>query len=213
MKKIIRFLILLLLIPITKISALNCSYSEIADLKKLATNVNVTYDYVEKNNDAVFNIVLSNLNDKFYFIDSTNYKKYKYTKDEIKISGYKSGDSIKYNFYSSQCNDEALYTLRINLPTYNKYYKDSLCKGIEDYSLCQKWSSHNLTYDKFVEKVSKYKESLNKENEKKDDEEINFTIIQIIIQFLLDYYLYFILFIVVLFIIKYIIRKKDNIYS
>lgn len=214
MKRIIIVFILMLLVPLTYAKA-SCDYNEIAKLKKIASNVNVDYDYVEKNNSVTFTVRLTNLNNKIYFVDNTNYKKYLYTKDEIVISNYSDSQTIKYVFYpsDSSCGNQPLYTINLTLPTYNKFYTDSICKGIESYSLCQKWSTHNLNYDKFIEKVQDYKNSIIIESPPEEIEEVTETFGNMIISFLINYYYLFIIVFIIIFALIYAIRKKDNIYS
>lgn len=214
MKRIIFLLILFLFIP--KVNALNCQFSEMARAKKLASNVNISYDYVEKNNSVTFSINLLNLHKDIYFVDETNGKIYNYSKNEINLSNYKSGQTVKYTFYSTHpdCN-EPLVTLRVVLPTYNQYYKDQVCVGAETYSLCQKWSSHGLAYDEFVKKVNEYKESLNKKQENNNSEKIEQnSFINALISLLVDYYIYITIFFILLVVAVILYRKRnDNIYS
>lgn len=216
MRKIIIVFILLLLIPITKVEGARCTYSEIARLKKIASNVNISYDYVENDSSVTFKVTLNNLNDEIYFIDQSNYRKYNYTRDELTISNYRSGQTIRYVFYATdpECSSEPLYTARVVLPTYNIYYKDEVCKGVENYSLCQKWSSHNLTYTDFVKKVNDYKNSLIVPEQPEEPTTPNeLSLIQLIINFLLDYYIYIIAILSLALIGLLYIRKKDDIYS
>ena len=214
MKKIIFIFILMLLVPITKVKGFYCTYTEIAQWKKIASNVNYFYEYHENNGQVTFDITLVNLNKDIYFVDSTTEKKHEFIKSEIKLTGYNSGDTVIYTFYpvNEYCQDEPLYTMRINLPTYNQYYGDKICLGIENYSLCQKWSGHNLTYEQFVKKVGQYKESLKKEETDDEKEDANSTL-NYIIEFLVNYYYIFIIGFALIFIIIYVVRKKDNIYS
>lgn len=216
MRKIIVVFILLLLIPITKVEGAVCSYSEIARLKKIASNVTVSYDYIENNSSVVFNVTLNNLNDELYFVDQSNYQRYNYTEEELTISNYRSGQTIRYVFYAtdSDCTDTPLYTARVILPTYNQYYKDEVCNGIENYSLCQKWSSHNLTYTNFVQKVNEYKNSLNSPTIPVEPSmPVEVSITQLIVDFLLDYYIYIVIILLLALIGILSIRKKDDIYS
>ena len=216
MRKIIVVFILLLLIPITKVEGAVCSYSEIARLKKIASNVTVSYDYIENNSSVVFNVTLNNLNDELYFVDQSNYQRYNYTEEELTISNYRSGQTIRYVFYATDpdCADTPLYTARVILPTYNQYYKDEVCNGIENYSLCQKWSSHNLTYTNFVQKVNEYKNSLNSPTIPVEPSmPIEVSITQLIVDFLLDYYIYIVIILLLALIGILSIRKKDDIYS
>lgn len=216
MKRIIFLLILLLIIPKVNVKALNCQFSEIARLKKIASNVNISYDYVEKNNSVVFKVNLINLHKDLYFVDETDNKIYNYSKNELTLSKYKSGQTVKYTFYSTNpdCPDP-LVTLRVVLPTYNEFYKDPVCVGAETYSLCQKWSSHGLSYDEFVSKVTKYKETLNEEqtDDKTEKVEQN-SFINVLISLLTDYYIFIIIFFMILTISVIVYkRRNDNIYS
>ncbi len=216
MKRIIFLLILLLIIPKVNVKALNCQFSEIARLKKIASNVNLSYDYVEKNGSVVFSVNLLNLYKDLYFVDETDNKVYKYSKNELTLSKYKSGQTVKYTFYSTNpdCTDP-LVTLRVVLPTYNEFYKDPVCIGAETYSLCQKWSSHGLSYDEFVANVTKYKEDLNiKQEESKAEKAEQNSFINVLISLLTDYYIVIILFFIVL-VTSIVIykRRNDNIYS
>lgn len=216
MRRIIVIFILLLLVPITKVEGARCSYSEIARLKKIASNVNVSYDYTESDSSVTFQITLNNLNEDIYFVDQSNYRQYKYSTDELTLSNYQSGQTIRYVFYATDpnCDDEPLYTARVVLPVYNQYYNDPVCNDVRDYSLCQKWSSHNLSYDEFVKKVNDYKNSLivpEQPEEPPVADEV--TITQLIVNFLLDYYIYIIAMLSLALIVFFTIRKKDDIYS
>ena len=151
---------------------------------------------------------------EIYFVDLTNYRTYNYTKEEFVITGYQSGESIRYDFYSKDCPSQVLASIRLNLPSYNSYYKDEVCKGVESYSLCQKWSSHNLSYEKFLERVTNYKNSLISEPEPLPEPTVNeLSITQIIINFLLDYYVIILIVLILGLVGVYMLSKKDDVYS
>lgn len=122
MKRIITILVLILLVPTVKVKALSCSYSELARLKKIASNVNISYDYIEQDNNVTFTVTLNNLNEEIYFVDMTDYQTYNYENEELTISGYRSGQTVRYVFYAtdSRCQQEALYTARVSFPSYNR---------------------------------------------------------------------------------------------
>lgn len=216
MKKIFLVFILLLLIPITKVNGASCSYSELARLKQIASNVNFSYDYVENDTSAQFTVTLNNLNDEIYFIDQSTQRRYNYESDEITISNYIDGQTIRYAFYStnSNCQDEPLYIIRVILPYYNSYYKDEVCIGAEDYDLCQKWYGHNLNHDEFVKKVTEYKNSLIDRTDPPNEEEIpnSVSFLQLITDFLIDYYVYIIIVFTLGLIAILAIRKKGDDY-
>ena len=213
MKKIIILFLLTLFFPI-KVEGYYCSFSEIARLKKIASNINISYDYKIVNDDALFEITLVNLNKELY-ITSDN-RTYNYKSDVLKIDNYKSGTTVKFYVYPTDrdCSDELLRTINIVLPKYNSYYDDEICVGIENYSLYQKWSTHNLSYTEFVKQVNLHKESLNKDVIVDIKQEENSSVFNAIFQFLIDYY-YIILIILIITsgIGIYIINKKSDIYK
>ena len=130
------------------------------------------------------------------------------------ITGYQSGEAVRYDFYAKDCPSQVLTTIRLNLPSYNSYYKDEACKGIENYSLCQKWSSHNLSYEKFLERVTAYKDSLIVDPEPEPEPVVNeLSITQIIINFLLDYYIIILIVLISGLVGIYLLSNKDDVYS
>lgn len=215
MKKVI-CLFLLLFIPSNFVDA-KCMYNDIANLKKMAANVNYSYEYKITNNDAIFNITLTNLVKDIYFIDTNKNKTYQNKKGELILKNYKSGDTVIYNFYPNDpdCLDTPLYTLRIVLPKYNEFYTQPICKGAEEYSLCQKWSSHNLDLLTFKSKVEQYKNSKSQiVNENPSEDTDDNSVFHYIIIFLVNYYYVIILLgggIVM--IIAYLKNKRNSIYS
>lgn len=216
MKKLL--FLLLLCIPIKYIDA-KCLYSDLAELKKIASNVNESYEYKIIDNKAYFDVTLTNLTDDIYFVDTTNNKVYKNNNSEITLKNYRSGQTIVYNFYSSNldCQDTVLYTIRIVLPQYNIFYNDPICVGAKEYSLCQRWYGNNLSYNTFLDKVNQYKEN-KKENDNNleiEPEEIdNNNLLHYIINFLTNYYyVILIIFCGIFIIVSYIRNKKNNIYN
>ena len=215
MKKVI-CLFLLLFIPSNFVDA-KCMYDDIANLKKLASNVNYSYEYKISNDDAVFNITLTNLVNDIYFVDTNKNITYKNKKGELVLKNYKSGDTIVYNFYPNDpdCLNTSLYTIRIVLPKYNKFYIEQICKGAEEYSLCQKWSSHNYDLLTFYDKVDQYKKNKNQANDNDTPKDVdNNSLLHYITIFLVNYYYILILLIGgTIVIITYIRNKKNSIYS
>lgn len=214
MKKIVIFGLLFMICSI-KVDALYCSYSDINYLKQFAANINISYDYIEENNDVTFKVKLVNLHPELYIVDQMN-KQYNYKNNELIIDGYRSGQTIQFKVYSTReyCSGELLRTIRLTLPSYNKYYKNEVCRGVENYTLCSRWSSHNLNQDDFVKKVNAYKESIKKDPpiiEQPVEEETSIMpfFIKILLKF---YYIPLILVIIGCGIGIYIENKKDNAY-
>lgn len=170
-KKIINimFLILCFLSMADTLSALTyggCEYSEITRLKSIVSNVNISYDYYIKDNLVYFNITLNNIVPEVYFIDSSTGNKYTYANTidgEITIL---NNTQLKghYDFYSAidKCYGVKLTNKHYNLPSYNYYYTDPLCKENQNFSLCKKWGNVNYSYDQFKRSIKIYNENKNK---------------------------------------------------
>lgn len=190
MKKLfILMLFIVLCLPLERINAYYCTYSETTRLKKIASNINISYTYDEKTNGVDFSITLVNLHPDLYLVDATNDEIISYTNSEVTISGYKGGETVQYKVYTVVpfCEGTVLTTLRITLPSYNSFYKDNLCEGISSYSLCQKWSSHGLSYDDFVKRVTQYRNSLGNSEPTIEEPEIT-SIWEIILDVFRGYY-------------------------
>ena len=215
MKRILCLFFILLLVPTINVQA-KCMYSDIAELKKIAANVNYSYTYRIENDKALFDITLTNLTPEIYFVDNITENSYKNKTGEIVLKNYNSGTSIIYNFYpnDNDCIDTVLYTIRVTLPKYNEFYNSPICADAQEYSLCQRWSSHNLDYNTFVDKISQYKSQKQMQQQNENKEVDNDSLFHYIIVFLTDYY-YLILLIlgVIISLVAYIRNKKDSIYS
>lgn len=215
MKKVL-ILLLLLLLPIN-VKALTCKYENLARYKKYASNITTTYDYQEYDNEVTFSVTLVNLRPEFYIVDTSTGQTYQYVNTELTIPGYASGKSLIYEVYSNQsgCEGQLLYTVRVILPTYNRFYQAEICNDIKEYSLCQKWSSHGLTYSEFERKINAYKESLNNGNQGTTPlPKVEPTILDYIFKIVGEYY-----YVILILIITscgigiYVIDKKSNTYS
>lgn len=210
MKKIL-LILLLILIPL-KVDAL-CDYQKRASEKRLAANVNFSYDYVE-GDKITFNITVSNLFEGLKLEDDKgNIYQYGYNKDnpsEIVLTGYQEGATITFKILSpnSDCNSDLLYTKYVVLPSYNYYYNDPVCSGVTNFSLCQKWVKHDLTREQFIKEVNNFKNK--KQEQEKPEEKIEKTILQQIIDFLVNYYYILLAIIGVAIIIVVIINRKRN---
>jgi len=153
MKGKIILTLLLILLPLSA-KAYTCGYNEQADLRKMASNIQTSYDYYEYEGNAYFNVTLTNMNDRLYVVDTTTGRYYYYNgTSEITINGYPASSNIKYKIYPTKANCMSSYLVikYVNLPDYNKYYLDPLCEG-KNYAICNKWSRNTLTYEEFTKK-------------------------------------------------------------
>ena len=189
MKKVIVIFILTLLIPVTSVKGYYCKNSEVARYKGLASNISITYDYVEKDHNVTFSITLSNLKPDLYIVDASTDLRYNYVKDELTIDGYKPSQKVKFNVYPTNpdCSNNLLYTIMLELPGYNPYYDDPICDGIGNYIYCQKWYSHNLNHNSFYVKVSNYKYSLKPTRTDEEQQETN-SLLLLVLKFWSQYY-------------------------
>ena len=210
MKKKIILLTLLILFPIS-CKALDCSYAEQARLRKIASNVTTSYDYVENNGNVSFSVVLTNITNEIYVYDKVNDKNYYFNgSNEINISGYAPGTNVRYQIYPTKanCTQSYLANKYVNLPYYNKYYADPLCEG-KNYSICGKWQRVTLSYDEFVKTINDY----DKKKEETKEEEKNNTknnIFDYISSFVFEYYIYIIAGGAVIFVLFSVLKRKKT---
>lgn len=220
MKKNILFILLILLFisfkyEVKSLSYGGCEYSQISRLKSLVSNINITHDYYIQNNQAYFNITLTNLVPEVYFIDSNSKIKYTYANTQngqITIYG-QTNTQVSYRFYSNlnMCPGIKLSTKYYKLPTYNIYYNNDLCKGIETYNLCKKWTKNNYSYDEFKELIIDYKNKKAEQESKKEVEVVyEKTFLNYFIEFYVKYYYFLLIGIIVICFIAMYLNKKKN---
>ena len=210
MKGKIVLITLLILFPMSG-KALSCNYAEQARLRKIASNITTSYEYVENEDGVNFNITLTNVTDEIYIHDNNTNNDYYYNgSNEIVINGYKDGANVKYSIYptKSDCTYSYLTNKYVNLPNYNRYYKDPLCDG-KKYSICSKWQKVTLSYDEFVKTINEYDKKNDEGNDQPSEEKDS--LFDIISKFIFDYYIFIIaggITVYVLF--SFILRKKDD---
>ena len=211
MKKIV-YAFFTFFIGMLSTKALFCEYSSFVKIQKQAMQVNITSNFKEMDEFVTYSITIYNLRPNQYIIDTSTGKQYDYGYDknnpsEITISDIKKSGMYKFEVYSldNDCNDEPLNTLYLQLPTYNKYYNDKLCKGIENYKLCQRWFGTTITYDQFRNQVSEYKASLRESSQEEEEQGLLDYFIELYIN---NYYIVLPILIIILLIPIYIIYQK-----
>lgn len=219
MKKIIKIclFIISILLPIRVLGA--CTTDDKLRYSTLASNITTSYDYVENTDSVTFSITIHNVHKELLIKDNVNNKTYSSNNNSLNnftITNLKDGTNYSFGVYAkaSDCSYRLFNTLYINLPKYNKYYKDSLCEGLDNFSLCQRWGENgNITYDTFKTKVEEYKKKdvINDVEEIKKDE--TSTLIEQIGNFWAKYYLYITLGILITLLPIIIIVNKKNSYD
>lgn len=213
---VVLFLLVLVPVHVDAVDYLDeCDYSTKAKLKRMASNINTSYTPVENNNDVTFNVTISNIYSGLVVLDGKTGNEYRYDTNrevphEVTITGLKPDQTYRYEVYTDveNCSEESLNVYYVTLPAYNPYYKDELCKGVENYKLCNRWLKHSLTHEEFVREITKYKKSL---NQSKKEEVIVEKKLNTMLEFLKDYYYIFIgLGILGVIYVIYVRRKRDS---
>ena len=169
MNNLKRIILLALIIPIS-VKA-KCSNQELTRYKTLASNINNYYEYNEESNK--FNITAYNVSNELRIINKNDNSSYS-TNDkfgEINIGNLNPGDTITLGVYpqNNNCKDYRVYTIYVNLPYYNKYYKEDICINNNN-QLCSKWvNTSSFSREEFVQKVKQ--ESSGQQQEIKEPEE------------------------------------------
>ena len=148
-----KILLILLLFPISIKAA--CTNQELTRYKTLASHVNSYYEYNEQNN--TFDVTAYNLSKELKIVNKDTNESYNTndTLGEIRIGNQKTGYNLKLAIYptNSECQDYRVRTMYINLPYYNNYYKEEICKN-NNHQLCSKWANTSTyTKEQFIEKV------------------------------------------------------------
>jgi hypothetical protein len=204
--------IIFLLHPKT-ITAEVCDYVELARLKNIAENIEIKLSYFNMADDVNFSVSILNLRPGVYIRDLYKNAVYSYDSESpiTMIDNYETGKSYQFQIYTdlTDCKNKELKTINIETPYYNIFYNDTVCNGLDNYYLCDRWYKHGLSYEIFVETVNTYKESLIPEE--KIDEDIDNVYYQYIINFFSNTYYYFFggIIIVGLSSIYYLSRKDD----
>lgn len=201
----------------------SCDYGAKARHQSLASNVNFDVDYIEKINTVEFVITITNLHPEIKMIDiyhdvTYQYNDFEETPKELKIKGFADNNVVKFEFHSRDpvCQTNHLLTQYVKLPPYNKYYKDSLCEGIEECNLCKKWVENKLSYNEFKNGVLKYKQELRIAEKKKSEQlkkesSVIIKYINIIAKFIVSNYIYILIGLIFLgSVISYIVYKKQE---
>ena len=189
-----------------------CDNEYIKDLKELAEQVSVTYEYLDNKSDLykenntkdTFNPKLTDdvyyanvdlISNKLYFVLAS--KKYSYKTEPIKL--VVGSGNLELEIRSRECWNEKLRTISLKLPKYNTYSYRIECDDLKGFNLdvCDPWYQGTVTENIFEEEVSKY--LANDEN--------------VIINFLKNNYLYFCFFGVLLVILVVVFKgyRKKNV--
>ena len=142
-----------------------CDKEHIKELKELANQVEVSYEYIvddDEDGDGektinVYSVDVNLLSDELYLSDGR--KKYYFNGfDNGILKLYYNASKIDFEVRSTRCFDYKLKTISINLPKYNTYSYRSECKELSEYELdvCDPWYQGIINDNYFDSIVSKY---------------------------------------------------------
>lgn len=176
----------------TYVSADVCDNAHISQLKKLAEQVDVSYEYLDYSNTNidgesefstdVYAVSVNLVSDDLYIIHGNDSYYYNQAIDgNVKI--YVNSGSVDLKVYSKSCADYKLRSISLKLPKFNSYSYKEECRDLEEYELdvCDPWYQGLVNDNIFYEEVNEYIIS--------DEDDGGFSF-QDIIDFLGDNYLY-----------------------
>ncbi|MBE6152112.1 MAG: hypothetical protein E7165_02210 [Firmicutes bacterium] len=216
MKNIVKLILLLFVITIPINVKGYCTTDEKIRYSTLASNITTSYEYIESDDEVLFNITIHNVHKDLIILDKQTGKKYSSNKEFLNnfdVNNLASGKSYVFEVYANDndCLNRLYNTLYVTIPKYNKYYKDPVCQEASDYLYCQKWVElGDISYTEFLKLVGEYKDKeINEEVNKNSDEETNW--IYILGDFWAKYYAYILSVIIVICLTIIIIKnKRDN---
>lgn len=170
--------ILFCFFAIEVVQAESCSTKELNELRLLAKNIKINYElYDDTYNEAhryYFSVSTINFGKEFYLIDSDG-QDFRYMPNLEKngvrdLRVVQEGINYQLTVYTSNetsCPNTKIMTKKVEIPYYNDYSAREECKGIEDFSLCQRYYDGYIESEKyFLEQVEKYKNGeINEDNE------------------------------------------------
>lgn len=143
-----------------------CSYERTAELSRIASNVQFSYNYeMNENGNPEFTVIVSNLTNDIYIKDDMTAELISGT-GEVTIS-YPNGSSIQFKIYSndSNCYGEKILTQYVNLPYYNYFSNNDECQNYPNFTYCQMWLNTDITIETFDESLEEYKNELQSDDE------------------------------------------------
>lgn len=147
-----------------------CTNEEVNAFKKISNEYKVTY---EMNTESkLYNLTFYDpAPDKYTFVinGATDGDFIIHDNNNYQYLGLSPGEyTVTIEGVTNTCKD-VLKTINLSLPKYNKYTEDPLCKGIEEFVLCQSTYDKDIDYETFKQRVEVYKKTKTENNIKTDD--------------------------------------------
>ena len=143
-----------------------CDYQRLAELSRLASNVQFSYVY---NNNGEFTIYISNLTNDLYM---TDYYGRRINGGAERQVVHTAGFTARFKIFSndSKCLNEEIVTKDISLPTFNPYSTYDECKQYPNFKYCQLWGNFSVNDEQFHQELNQYVGSLNSVNSAEEGE-------------------------------------------
>lgn len=214
MRKYYLLLLLLFLIIPYKVNAYydvldeRCTLEVRTELQKTASNISYRL-YKVGDENITYNLELYNVPGNIRITDIDG-------NEIVDVINLKPGKSITLNLYANEnsyCNGFKVTSLYVGAPYYNKYYKDKLCEGNDDYYLCNENTEVNLSYEEFKKELTDH--ISDKDNKKQNMDVVTEKkgVLELINEYI--YIAYIVIFIILLILliklIKFVKRKKKDI--
>ena len=199
----------------TYVSADVCDNAHISQLKKLAEQVDVSYEYLDYSDEILggvagdylvnsYSISVNLISDELYLYDG--YNEYYYDSFNNGIVNFnRNSGTFEIKVLSKRCAGYKLRTIYVSLPKFNTYSYRQECQDLKEYDLdvCDPWYQGAVNDNIFYREVNKY-------IKEEKDEGFSF---QDIIDFLGDNYLYVGggLLVILLIIIGIIVYRKRSV--
>lgn len=142
--------------------AKTCDGEEITRLKKLANNVQITYEYLS-DSDIVdnYSIQISGLTDEIYVVNMTEDSYHEWHVNDMidgNIFFESTEETLDFNVYSVNCITDSLRKISIKIPRFNYYSLEEKCDKVKelDLDICDAWYQGELDDFTFHETIDKY---------------------------------------------------------
>lgn len=144
--------------------ALECNSEDKQRLQKLSNNINVTLEEINNNGNLYLNATFTGVAKDLRVFSEQKLVSFYNSSDnfigEAIVPGLFQGKTYTFIIYGKHtCVFDELRRITINVPVYNQYYNDSICNGLNEYKLCQKWANVDMSYEEFANKVKEYSET------------------------------------------------------
>lgn len=179
-----------------------CDYQRVAELSKIASNVQLSYSYYpDEDGIPIFGVNVSNITSDIYVVD-----------EDHGIIGNTTADNLAYGYgttratftvYSNDpnCKGERLLTQYVNFPSYNTYSNSYLCKDNSSFQYCKIWSNtSSLNTEDFQNAMEEYSKNNGDDTNIEDNNSL--------LDFINDNLVLIIVVVIVLILSSYVLLKR-----